>query len=215
MQGKINIAVVLIMAGVMPSACKFERTKTSEEIAAQTTVFDPDKMVADIWDAKVIPYLTSKSGDFKTVRELEISDAEAAGSKYGHKEKVGNSPWTLVVRLEGKIVSSNTESRAATIDVDGDGDGKADATVQIGPAMRGTALRDSLDFVSFNDFTNQIDFAQFGKAFNTFANKTFLDKIPRDNLNGSQVKLLGTYQHGVSSELPLISPASFEILAPK
>ena len=215
MQGKINIAVVLILVGVMPAACKFERTKTSEEIAAQTTTFNPDKMVADIWDAKVIPYLTSKSGDFKTVRDLENADVEAAGAKYGHKEKVGNSPWTLVVRLEGKIVSSNTESRAATIDVDGDGDGKADATVQIGPAMRGTALRDSLDFVSFNDFTNQIDFAQFGKAFNTYANKTFLEKISRDNLNGSQVKLLGTYQHGVSSALPLISPASLEILAPK
>ena len=146
---------------------------------------------------------------------MESADVAAAGTKYGHKDKVGNSPWTLVVRLEGKVISSNTESRAATIDVDGDGDGKADATVQIGPAMRGTALRDSLDFVSFNQFTNQIDFAQFGKAFNTYAIKTFLEAIPRDNLNGSQVKLLGTYQHGVSSELPLISPASLEILAPK
>jgi predicted lipoprotein len=215
MQGKFQIAVVVVLAGVMPAACKFERTQTSEEIAANSTAFNPDKMVGDIWDAKVIPYLTAKAGDFKTVRDLESADVEAAGAKYGHKEKVGNSPWTLVVRLEGKIISSNTQSRAATIDVDGDGDGKADATVQIGPAIRGTALRDSLDFVSFNHFTNQIDFAQFGKAFNTYANKIFLAKISRDNLNGSQVRLLGTYQHGVSSGLPLISPASLEILAAK
>ena len=34
-------------------------------------------------------------------------------------------------------------------------------SVQIGPAMRGTAIRDALDFVSFNDFTNQIDFARY------------------------------------------------------
>lgn len=215
MQGKIKIAVAVALVGVMLAACKFERTRTSEEIAAQTTTFNPDKMVADIWDAKVIPYLTAKAGDYKTVRDLEISDVDAAGAKFGHKEKVGNSPWTLAVRLEGKIISSNTESRAATIDVDGDSDGKADATVQIGPAIRGTALRDSLDFVSFNNFTNQIDFAQFGKAFNTYANKTFLAKIPRDNLNGSMVKLLGTYQHGVSSGLPLITPASLEISVQK
>ena len=215
MQGKFQIAVVVVLASVMPAACKFERTQTSEEIAAKTTTFNPDKMVADIWDAKVIPYLTAKAGDFKTVRDLESTDVEAAGAKYGHKEKVGNSPWTLIVRLEGKIISSNTQSRAATIDVDGDGDGKADATVQIGPAMRGTALRDSLDFVSFNHFTNQIDFAQFGKAFNTYANKTFLATIPRNQLNGAQVRLLGSYQHGVSTGLPLISPASLEFLAPK
>jgi predicted lipoprotein len=215
MQGKFQIAAVVVLASVMPAACKFERTQTSEEIAANSTVFNPDKMVGDIWDAKVIPYLTAKAGDFNAVRDLESADVEAAGAKYGHKEKVGNSPWTLVVRLEGKIISSNTQSRAATIDVDGDGDGKADATVQIGPAMRGTALRDSLDFVSFNDFTNQIDFAQFGKAFNIYANKTILSKISRDKLNGAQVRLLGTYQHGVSTGLPLISPASLEILAPK
>jgi predicted lipoprotein len=215
MPGKLPITAVLIVVGISLAACKFEPTKTSAEIAAQTTSFNPDKMVSDMWNAKVIPYLMAKAGDFKTVRELEAADIAAAGAKYGHKEKVGNSPWTLVVRLEGKIISSNTQSRAATIDVDGDGDGKADATVQIGPAMRGTALRDSLDFVSFNDFTNQIDFAQFGKAFNTYASKTFLSAFPRDALNGSPVKVLGTYQHGVSTGLPLISPAALEIQAAK
>lgn len=215
MQGKLQIAVLVALAGVIPAACKFERTPTSEEIAARTATFNPDKMVVDIWDAKVIPYLTAKAGDFKTVHDLENSDLNGAGAKYGYKEKVGNSPWTFAVRLEGRIISSNTESRAATIDVDGDGDGKADVTVQIGPAIRGTALRDSLDFVSFNHFTNQIDFAQFGKAFNTHANKTFLAKIPREHLNGSMVKLIGTYQHGVSSGLPLITPAALEVLALK
>ena len=74
-------------------------------------------------------------------------------------------------RLEGKIVASNTQSRAATIDVDVDGDGKADLRAQIGPAMRGTALRDALDFVDFNSFKNQIDFAQFGKSFNTYVER--------------------------------------------
>ena len=52
--------------------------------------------------------------------------------------------------------------------------------VQIGPAMRGTALRDALDFVDFNAFKNQIDFAQFGKSFNTYANTTVLSKLPRE-----------------------------------
>ena len=48
--------------------------------------------------------------------------------------------------------------------------------MQIGPAMRGTALRDALDFVSFNDFNNQIDYAQFGKAFNSYACKHALSQ---------------------------------------
>ena len=89
-------------------------------------------------------------------------------------------------RLTARSSRPNTQSRAATIDVDVDGDGKADVRVQIGPAIQGTALRDSLDFVNFNDFTNQIDFAQFGKAFNTHADKTVLSKLPREGLEGQQ-----------------------------
>ena len=68
MQSKYFIVTLLVLVGLIPAACKFERTKTSEEIAAQTTNFNPDKMVADIWETKVLPYLTAKSGDFKTVR---------------------------------------------------------------------------------------------------------------------------------------------------
>ena len=54
------------------------------------------------------------------------------------------------------------------------------------PAMRGTALRDSLDFVSFNDFKNQIDYAQFGKAFNQYAVRTVLSDLPRESLVGRE-----------------------------
>ena len=56
--------------------------------------------------------------------------------------------------------------------------------MQIGPAMRGTAIRDALDFVSFGDFTNQIDFARFGKAFNTYVNRNTLENLPREDLIG-------------------------------
>ena len=79
--------------------------------------------------------------------ELRAAKIDAAGQAYGYKEKQSSSPWTVIVKLDGKIVDANTKSTAATLDVDADGDGKADARVQIGPVMRGTALRDSLDFV--------------------------------------------------------------------
>jgi predicted lipoprotein len=112
-------------------------------------------------------------------------------------------------------VAANTESRAGTVDVDADGDGKADAQVQIGPVMRGTALRDSLDFVSFNQFTNQIDFAQFGKAFNLYVGKTLTSNLPRDKLAGQTVKLLGAYPLGAAGSLPLVTPAEIELVVSK
>ena len=173
--------------------------------------FDPAAKVRAIWDAKVIPYLEAKAGKFSDVAHLAQSDPNAAGRQYGYRAEEGSAPWTLVVKLEGRIVAAETTSRAATISVDDGGDGKTAAIVQIGPAIRGTALRDALSFVSFNDFKNQIDYAQFGKAFNQYANETFLSHLPRDKLVGASVSLLGAYPLEAGDHPPLITPARLKL----
>ncbi|PAQ06407.1 DUF2291 family protein [Mesorhizobium temperatum] len=197
-----------VTVGISLTACKILPTGEND---GKAPAFNADKMVGDIWAAKVVPYLQQKAGPFPEVHALAKADPAAAGAKYGNPKKQANSPWTFAVRLEGKVVTTNTQSRAATMDVDADGDGKADARVQIGPAMRGTALRDSLDFIQFNDFTNQIDFAQFGKAFNIYADRTVLSKLPREALEGRSVRVVGAYAMGSGQDLPLVTPAEAEI----
>ena len=204
------VPILVGMAGLGLTACKILPTPSAQG-GGNAPAFNPDKMVEEIWAAKVVPYLKQKAGPFPEVHALATTDAAAAGAKYGNPNKQANSPWTFAVRLEGKIVAANTQSRAATIDVDVNGDGKADARVQIGPAVRGTALRDSLDFIQFNDFTNQIDFAQFGKAFNGYVDKTVLSKLPREALEGRSAKVLGAYTLGSGQDLPLVTPAEAEI----
>ncbi|RWM24028.1 MAG: DUF2291 family protein [Mesorhizobium sp.] len=206
----LTAPILAVSVGISLTACKILPTPSAEN-GGNTPAFNADKMVGDVWAAKMVPYLQQKAGPFPEVHALAKADPAAAGAKYSNPKKQANSPWTFAVRLEGKIVAANTQSRAATMDVDADGDGKADARVQIGPAMRGTALRDSLDFIQFNDFTNQIDFAQFGKAFNTYADKTMLSKLPRDALEGRSVRVVGAYVMGNGQDLPLVTPAEVEI----
>ena len=113
-------------------------------------------------------------------------------------------------RLDGTIVAADTQSRAATIGVDVTGRGKTDATVQIGPAIFGTSIRDALSFVSFNDFTNQIDFAKYGDAFNAYVNRETLEKLPRKDLIGRKVSLLGAYTLD-GSDPPVVTPVEIAI----
>ncbi|PLT98168.1 hypothetical protein BMJ34_16355 [Sinorhizobium medicae] len=190
-----KVAAALAVAGVMAlSGCKIIKTPTAEEAAeAASGGFNPNRMVAEIWDTKVLSYLDRKAGPFTEVAALAGSDPQAAGAKYGHKEKQGSAPWTFAARLSGTIVKAETKSRSAYVEVDADADGKADARVQIGPAIRGTAIRDSLDFVNFNEFKNQIEWAQFGKAFNTHVNGLVLEKLPRDGLVGKKLDAVGAY----------------------
>ncbi len=205
-----------IAAGLVLASCRFLPTADVPALANAAApngegAFDPDRMVASTWSSKVVPYFEKKAGSFVEVRALAAKSPDEAGAKFGYRAKSEDTPWTLMVKLNGVIVAANTESRASTISVDATGEGKADAVVQIGPAMRGTAIRDALDFVSFNDFTNQIDFARYGKAFNSYVNQTMLEKLPRDALVGRKVTVLGAYPLDTGAETPVMTPVQISI----
>ena len=200
-----------MLAGALAlGGCKFVKTADEQKQAA-AGAFNPDKLVADIWDAKVVPYLEERAGPFQDVSALAASDLDAAAEKYGHKEKQGNAPWTFAAKVEGVIVAEETKSRAAYVEVDVDGDSKADVRVSIGPAIRGTAIRDSLTFVNFNEFKNQIEWAQYGKSFNTYVNGTLLEKLPREGLTGKSITATGAYPLPAKGQLPQFVPATITV----
>jgi len=209
MKGALLAALV---AAALPG-CKIIKTPTAEEKAAAEAknAFDPAAKVEAIWQPQVIPYFRKRAGALKDVVALAASNPDQAGETFGNPHKQASSPWSYAVRFTGKVVAADTASRAATLDVDVDGDGKADAKVQIGPALRGTALRDTLDFVDFNAFKNQIEWAQFGKAFNEKANAAFLSAIPRDGLAGKTVTVTGAFPLPPSGQLPLVTPSELTI----
>ncbi|TDW32269.1 putative lipoprotein [Rhizobium azibense] len=209
MKGALLAALV---AAALPG-CKIIKTPTAEEkaAAAAKTAFDPNARVEAIWQSQVVPYFEKRAGELKEVLQLATSSPDQAGGRYGNPRKQSSSPWTYAVKFTGKVIAADTASRAATLDVDADGDGKADAKVQIGPALRGTALRDTLDFVNFNEFKNQIEWAQFGKAFNEKANTAFLSAIPRDGLAGKTVTVIGAFPLPNSGQLPLVTPCQLTV----
>lgn len=207
-----SASIILLACGVALSGCKIIKTPTAEEAAeARGDNFNPDHSVADIWDSKVKPFFAEKAAPLDKVMQAANADADAAGAKYGHREKQGNAPWTFAAKLEGTVVAAETKSRAAYVDVDSNGDGKADARVQIGPTVRGSAIRDSLSFVNFNEFRNQIDWAQFGKAFNTRVNDDVLSKLPREDLVGMKLKAEGAFPLPSKGQLPLVTPVSISL----
>jgi predicted lipoprotein len=46
--------------------------------------FDPDKMVAATWSAKVVPYFDKRAGPLLEVRELAAKSPDEAGAKFGY-----------------------------------------------------------------------------------------------------------------------------------
>jgi len=211
-----GVVIVAVLAATLP-ACKIIKTPTAEEKAAEAakTAFDPAAKVDAVWQSQAVPFLQGRAADIREVVDLAASRPDEAGQKYGNPRKQASAPWTYAVKFTGKVVAADTQSRAATLDVDTDGDGKANAKVQIGPAIRGTALRDALEFVNFNEFKNQIEWAQFGKAFNEKIAADFLAKVPRDGLTGRTISVVGAFPLPASGQLPLITPSALNLGQPE
>ena len=125
--------------------------------------FDAGRFVTALWASRIVPTVRDKAVDIGTVLAALAQDPDKAGAQYGHRPKSGDGPWTFIVRGDAEIKAAELQSRHATLTVAVAGQ---DVALQIGPVIFGTALRDSLPFISFEQVVNQIQFAQVSRELN-------------------------------------------------
>ena len=105
----------------------------------------------------------------------------------------------------------NTESRAGTAVVSvNTASGPQEVTLQLGPVVKGTAVRDSLSFFSFGDVTNQIEFAQAARALNDRAVNGVREAVPRLQ-PGARVEFLGAMNVRPAEEGWMVTPVSLKL----
>ena len=158
--------------------------------AAATGAFDADVYVATIWPSRVMAE-AARAADVSTV----TADALPGDRK------------SALVAGTGVVTAVDTTSRAGIARVRL-GDRTVD--VQIGPVIRGTAIRDALPFVSFSDFANQIDYAKVASALNTRVLEGPLKAIDAASLRGRQIRVVGALT--VAGGRAELTPISFELV---
>lgn len=120
----------------------------------------------------------------------------------------GSTPVSFFVRLSSTVTdadTSNAREQKLTFNVN-----DRPITIQTGPVIRGNAIRDATGF-KFEDFTNQVQFAQLSRVYNREAVKE-LPKIDSEWV-GKKVNVLfavtlsnGTVQDAVALELKQETP---------
>ncbi len=156
----VLVATVLLLARGITVVPDGEVASTD---LAGNPSFDAGRFVASLWESRVLPMVRDKAVDIGTVLDALAQNADRAGARYGHRPKSGDGPWNFIVRGEGVIKAAEMQSRHATLTI---AIGGRDVVVQIGPVVFGTALRDSLPFISFEQVVNQIQFAQVSRELN-------------------------------------------------
>ncbi len=173
--------------------------------------FDPAAYVAAVWEPRVVPLFKDSAADIGTVLALLKQDPDIAGQRFGHRPDVEGSAWNFAVTGKGRITALNTESKAGTIVLQLDS-GQS-VTLQIGPVVRGSAIRDVLPFFSFKDVTNQIEFSQVSRTLNDRALADVRSALTTPPAVGATVEFHGAFTY-TSPENILITPSALKIRAP-
>jgi predicted lipoprotein len=159
--------------------------------SASNKGFDKVGYVDGIWNEKVLPTVQQKATDFSQLYTELTLNQDAASQKYGNK--VGG-PYNFLTKFEGKVLSADTSSRVGLISTQVETEnGPFNLTVQVGPVVQGTAIRDSLGFIAFNDFVNQLQFADVADELNTRALKSALNNADPTSLVGKTVDFTGAF----------------------
>lgn len=204
--------IALCLAAWLPlTGCKIvknpEPTADGAPAATQTDETRMAAKAAEIWDPQVLAFVAKNATDIATLRAALVPGPDAAAS-YGFRPASEGSPWNFIARGEGKVIAADRASRAAKLELDTDADGKSDVTIQLGPVMKGTALRDSLSFLVFTDYRDQIEFAKLARALNDHAHAQLA--LPDGDLIGKTVAFSGPFTIRTKGEAVLLTPVTLE-----
>jgi predicted lipoprotein len=206
----VTAGLLLIMLSL--SACKIVKTETAATDGGQATAgLDKIAQLAeDSFATKLLPLIDTTALDIAALRSAIMADLDGTGAKHGNRGAGQGAAWNFAVKGEGVLVSANLTSRARKAELDTDGDGAADITLQLGPVIAGTTLRDVAPFYDFGAFKDQIEFAQLARALNDKASPALV--LPEGDLTGKRLSFKGALALKSAKDALVVTAVSVAVL---
>ncbi|MDE1187451.1 MAG: DUF2291 domain-containing protein [Pantoea sp.] len=192
----------LLLPVVILSGC---RIVSQQELADLKNPPNPQMTnIAGTWQQKLVPQVAHDAKPLaQLMKELQSAkDFDTACKTLGYRSQEEN-PCVFSVSVQGEVTGVNTTSRSGKMMVK-DASGET-VTVQMGPIIRGTALRDVYKGASYQDFNDQVLFGDYGRAINQQASNMMQTFKPK---TGDKVVLAGVFSSwDIPQQAPDITPA--------
>ena len=179
------------------------------------TGFQASEYVAVVWDEQILPVYEEESVDYAEVLSGLRADREGAIERYGLARETGEPFFVFKVRGTCRVVEYDDSSRNGVIRVDVEPtDGEVDATLQVGPVIRGTAIRDSMEFIRFTDVGNQLQFAALANELNARMRKDSVEPLDLPSIVGKRISFLGAFRLQEADEVEdiVVTPVKIDLL---
>jgi len=192
----VLVATLVLIALVLDTTT---RSDTAPRETGRAT-FDPAAYGAENYP-KVVAELEKRAVPIGELAPELKKNPDAAGEQYGKRQ--GSSPYNFAVTGEG--VAGQAEGGLLPVEIKGLED--VQVNVQVGPAINGTALRDAAGFITFDQFVNQVDYADAATALNNEVKAKVLDGL--GDLDGKEVTFTGAFTY-LAPTVITVTPTSLE-----
>jgi predicted lipoprotein len=200
----------VVALGLLAAIASTTTTVSASDPAAGApggSTFDAVEYAEERYAAEVVPNIQENAVPITELLPQIIEDPEAAGEQYGHRSGA-TSPYAYATSGEG--VAGPVDGTLLPLTIEGLPD-DVEVMVQIGPAINGTALRDATGLVDFNDFLNQIEYANAATELNNKVKSDVLADFDAAAAEGETVRFVGAFAYGPNTAVLQITPVVLEV----
>jgi predicted lipoprotein len=208
---KLMITVLMIgIACLLFTSCTIvpidpDAGERRDVISAGERAVDMDEYMATYLDSVIIPEIEERRVSFSQLLDAAQNSWNDAGELFGEKKGTIGAIYNFIVHDTGVVKEVNTESRNGFIIIELENyQTNYEIRISIGPVLRGTAIRDSIKFVDFNQFVNQMDFAELANTFNRLGNENVLENVNIENLLGQTIEFTGSFGEPDDNEISIM-----------
>ena len=164
-----------------------------------------------IWQSKAVPELAEKAVDLKEFLTQSKGDLKTLADKYGKYSMGSSGELNYVVKGTAEVVKVGQSKKAGVMDVRLQGyDGPEAIQLQVGSVFKGSAVRDSLSFIKYEDYKNQVQWASVSQSIHAVIQKQVLDPLNVASLTGKTVEFVGCFTVDGNDKL-LITPVQMTV----
>lgn len=202
----LALLLCLIVTLAMSGCVKVVEIGKEDELTGNKK-FDAAENVDSIWESQAVPELKEKAVDLaKLLNESNNGDFATIADKYGHYSMGTSGELSFVVKGEGTVTEVNREKKAGYMTVKLNGyDGQINVKLQIGPVYKGSAVRDNLSFIKYEDYTNQVDWAKISQSIHAVIDKDIVGKLDMASMTGKNISFVGAFGVDKKTEI-LVTP---------
>jgi predicted lipoprotein len=202
-----GVLAVALLAAIAATTTTVSASDPEAAAAAGGSTFDAVQYAEERYTAEVVPTIQENAVPITELLPQIIEDPEAAGEQYGHRSGA-SSPYAYPTSGEG--VAGAVDGTLLPLTVEGLPD-DVQVMIQIGPAINGTALRDATGLVDFNDFLNQIEYANAATELNNKVKSDVLADFDAAAAEGETVRFVGAFAYGSNPAVLQVTPVELEV----